>query len=91
MGPGFVRGCGFRCADAGECDVAENCTDTAAACPTNVFEPAATPCGSGAEMFDQDTSLIVQLLNDEGACWSMEFTPAQTKSNTATSFKAVGP
>jgi hypothetical protein len=46
---------------------------------------------SGLEMFAQDPSVVVQLVNDEGVCWTTEFTPVQTKVNDPETFKAQGP
>src|SRR6185295_16446198 len=31
-------------AEAGQCDVAENCTGSSGACPANLFEPNTTAC-----------------------------------------------
>jgi hypothetical protein len=45
---------------------------------------------SGTEFFDLDTTVTVQLVNDETAtCWTSEFTAAKT--NTAEQFKAGAP
>jgi hypothetical protein len=50
--------------------------------------PMPTPFGS--EFFDQETKVIVQLVNDQNStCWSTEFTSA--KKNTASQFKATLP
>lgn len=46
---------------------------------------------SMTELFDQDPDVVVQLLNDEGMCWTSAFTPARTSKNTPALFKAVGP
>jgi hypothetical protein len=45
---------------------------------------------SGTEFFDQDTEVIVQLVNDQTAtCWTSEFTTA--KKNEVDQFKAKAP
>jgi len=45
---------------------------------------------SGTEIFNQDTKVIVQLVNNQNAtCWTSEFTTAKT--NTLEQFKATAP
>ncbi len=46
---------------------------------------------SGVQFFEMDPSLTIQLVNDVGGCWTSDFTPAQARRNTGTSFKAAGP
>jgi len=53
---------------------------------TNMLFP--TPY-SLEEFVDADPSLIVQMLNSEGACWNSEFNPEQLKVNTPTSVRGV--
>jgi hypothetical protein len=45
---------------------------------------------SGSEYFDQDPSVVVQLLGEGGACWTSTFEPAGTKTNAPSGFKASG-
>jgi hypothetical protein len=51
--------------------------------------PMATPF-SGSKYFDQDPSVVVQLLSSEGSCWSSEFPASGTTRNTASTFSATG-
>ena len=44
---------------------------------------------SGSLFFEQDTSVVVQMLNSVNACWTTEFQVPDTKKNTAAGFKAV--
>ena len=53
---------------------------------TNMLAP--TPY-SGDEFVDADPSVIIQMLNSEGACWSNEFTAEQLKANSPTSLRGV--
>lgn len=46
--------------------------------------PAAAP----GQYFARDPAVVVQLVNDAGACWSNEFDAAGTRRNSATSFTA---
>jgi hypothetical protein len=45
---------------------------------------------SGTEFFNQDPSVVVQLLSSDGSCWTSEFPAADTSRNTPTSFSASG-
>ncbi|MFN2426053.1 MAG: M12 family metallo-peptidase [Candidatus Binatia bacterium] len=45
---------------------------------------------AGSEYFDQDSSVIVQLLAGEDSCWTSTFVPADTSRSTTTLFKASG-
>jgi len=50
--------------------------------------PAPAPF-SPTELFDEDPSVTVQLVNSDGTCWTTEFDAADTKKNTNEQFKAV--
>ncbi len=50
--------------------------------------PLPGPAASAA-YFDQDPSVVVQLLSSGGQCWTSEFIPDRTSANTAASFKAT--
>ncbi|MFN2376965.1 MAG: M12 family metallo-peptidase [Candidatus Binatia bacterium] len=51
--------------------------------------PLPTPF-SMAEYFDQDPSVVLQLLTEDDVCWTSSFSPGSTPANTPTSFKATG-
>jgi hypothetical protein len=44
----------------------------------------------GAEYFNQDPSVVVQLLASDGSCWTSEFPVGSTSRNSASSFNATG-
>jgi hypothetical protein len=50
--------------------------------------PVPLPIVGGA-YFDQDPRVTVQLVNSNGACWTSEFTSADTVKNTEAQFKAL--
>lgn len=45
---------------------------------------------SGSEMFNEDPSVTVQLLNTDGECWTSAFDVGGTSANSPTTFKASG-
>jgi cysteine-rich repeat protein len=49
----------------------------------------ALPAPIGASYFRQDPSVVVQLINGANRCWTSQFTPIQTKTNDAATFKAA--
>jgi len=52
--------------------------------------PLPAPSGA-ASYFEQNPSVVVQLQNSVGTCWSSEFPAAGTSSNTPTRFDASAP
>ena len=52
---------------------------------------AVPPTFSNAEYFDVDPSMTVQLITNEGACWTSDFLLGQVKKNTPFQFLAKGP
>lgn len=46
------------------------------------------PGAVGDTYFEQDPNVLVQLVNDEGTCWTSQFSAGDTKKNLAESFKA---
>ena len=50
--------------------------------------PVPTP-DDASELFDQDPSVLVQLVNDDGTCWTSEFAPEGTKKNEPDEFRAT--
>ncbi len=49
------------------------------------------PGPGGGTYFNQDPSVIVQMLTSGGHCWTSEFISGNTQSNTTTSFAASAP
>lgn|GEM_PF-1482694 len=47
------------------------------------------PSPAGAVFFNEDPNVVVQLVNQAGTCWTNQFSPADTKTNDAATFKAV--
>jgi hypothetical protein len=50
--------------------------------------PLAPAAGTG-RYFDQQPSVVVELVAADGRCWTSDFSPATTRSNTATLFRAT--
>ncbi len=46
---------------------------------------------SGIEYFDQDPSVVAQLISSEGKCWTSEFLSSNTAANDGVQFKAKAP
>jgi hypothetical protein len=44
-----------------------------------------------SELFDQDSAVTVQLVNEDGTCWSSAFEAAGTRRNDAQGFEAKAP
>jgi hypothetical protein len=53
--------------------------------------PLDLPAPVDAEHFLHANSLVVELVNSAGACWTSEFAPDGVKKNTTTQFKASAP
>jgi cysteine-rich repeat protein len=49
----------------------------------------ALPAPAGASYFRADPSVVVQLVNDAGKCWTSRFTPSDARTNDAVTFKAA--
>jgi hypothetical protein len=53
------------------------------------FAPPGPPLDEPLFYFEQEPSVILNLVNSEGTCWTVEYTPPHNRKITAKNYKAV--